>query len=130
MPLLSPIAPAYAPAPVVHHAPVVDQRGMVDNWSWGNNRGNLNHRGRCNLDQRGSLVSRSRLLGEDCLALVGDSRVVALGSSSVGDDLDTTVGKVDAVLSTSVGSVSLLGLGEHRVAEALVCVGDDLDTTV
>merc|ERR550532_1174790 len=127
----------------VHHRSMVDQRGMVDNggmvdnrsrgigrgnggsgdldnWSRGNNRGNPNHRGRCNLDQRGSLVSSSRQVGVDSLALVGDGRVVALGPGSVGDDLDSAVGKVDTVLSTCVCSVSLLGLGEHRVAVACV----------
>merc|ERR550532_3324679 len=91
---------------MVDNGGMVDQRGMVDNggmvdnrsrggsgnldnWSRGNNRGNPNHRGRCNLDQRGSLVSSSRQVGVDSLALVGDGRVVALGPGSVGDDLDS-----------------------------------------
>lgn len=94
-------------------------RGDLDNWSRGNNRGNPNHRGRSsdngssrNLDKRGRFVARGRLLREDCFALVGDGCVVALGSGSVGDDLDSAVGKVDAVLAASVGSVSLLRLRE------------------
>ena len=85
--------------------------GNLDNWSRGNNRGNPNHRG--SVGGRGSLVSRGGLLGEDCLALVGDGRVVALGPGSVGDDLDSAVGKVDTVFSACVCSVPLLGLREH-----------------
>merc|ERR1719234_2767165 len=82
----------------------------LDNRSRGNNRGNPNHGGRgndngssCNLDKRGSrCVSSCRLLGEDSLALVADGCVVALGPGCVGDDLDSTVGKVDAVFSSCV----------------------------
>merc|ERR1719266_3226194 len=102
-----------------------DNRGDgLDNRSGGNNRGNPNHGGRSrnnnrsgsNLDQRGSSQSRGGLLGEDRLALVGDGCVVALRPGGVGDDLDSAVGKVDAVLSSGVGSVPLLGLRENRVA--------------
>merc|ERR1712212_778624 len=82
---------------------MVDNRGVVDDGSRGIGRGN-----------------GGRGLGEDCLALVGDGCVVALGPGSVGDDLDSAVGKVDAVLAASVGSVPLLGLREDRVAVALV----------
>merc|ERR550525_769571 len=134
----------------VHHRGVADQRcsvvdnggvvndrgrgigrgnggGNLDNWSRGSNRRNLNHRGRsnnnrgsCNLDERSSLVSRCRLRWVLCLSLVGDGSVVSLRPGSVGDDLDTAVGKVDAIFSAGVGSVSLLGLGEDGVAVALV----------
>ena len=126
---------------------VVDNRGMVDKRSvesWGNgggshdrgnpdnrgggsNRSNLDDRGRgrggdnrssSNLDERGSL--HCRLRREDGFALVGDGSVVALRSCGVCDDLYSAVGKVDSVLSSGVGSVTLLGLGEHGVAEALV----------
>ena len=124
---------------------VVDNRGMVDKRSvesWGNgggshdrgnpdnrgggsNRSNLDDRGRggdnrssSNLDERGSL--HCRLRREDGLALVGDGSVVALRSCGVCDDLNSAVGKVDPVLSSGVGTVTLLGLGEHGVAEALV----------
>ena len=112
---------------------VVDNRGMVDKRSvesWGNggrshdrgnpdnrgggsNRSNLDDRGRggdnrssSNLDERGSL--HCRLRREDGFALVGDGSVVALGSCGVGDDLNSAVGKVDAVLSSGVGTVTLL----------------------
>merc|ERR1719225_523103 len=114
---------------------VVDNRGMVDKRSvesWGNgggshDRGNPDNRGggrggdnrsSSNLDERGSL--HCRLRREDGLALVGDGSVVALRSCGVCDDLNSAVGKVDTVLSSGVGSITLLGLGEHRVAEALV----------
>ena len=126
---------------------VVDNRGMVDKRSvesWGNgggshdrgnpdnrgggsNRSDLDDRGRgrggdnrssSNLDKRGSL--HCRLRREDGFALVGDGSVVALRSCGVCDDLNSAVGKVDSVLSSGVGTVTLLGLGEHRVAEALV----------
>merc|ERR550517_2268002 len=122
---------------VVDNGSVVNDRGRgisrgngggnLDNWSRGNNRCNLNHRGRsnnnrgsCNLDQRSSLVSRCRLRWVLCLSLVGDGCVVALRPGGVGDDLDAAVGKVDAIFSAGVGSVSLLGLGEDGVAVALV----------
>ena len=112
---------------------VVDNRGMVDKRSvesWGNggrshdrgnpdsrgggsNRSNLDDRGRggdnrssSNLDERGSL--HCRLRREDGFALVGDGSVVALGSCGVGDDLNSAVGKVDPVLSSGVGTVTLL----------------------
>ena len=112
---------------------VVDNRGMVDkrsveSWGdgggshdWGNpdnrgggsNRSNLDDRGRggdnrssSNLDERGSL--HCRLRREDGLALVGDGSVVALRSCGVCDDLDSAVGKVNPVLSSGVGTVTLL----------------------
>ena len=126
---------------------VVDNRGMVDKRSvesWGNgggshDRGNPDNRGggsnrstlddmgrgggsdnrsSSNLDERGSL--HCRLRREDGFALVGDGSVVALRSCGVCDDLYSAVGKVDTVLSSGVGTVTLLGLGEHGVAEALV----------
>ena len=132
---------------VVDDRGMVDNRGMVDKRSvesWGNgggshdrgnpdnrggggNRSNLDDRGRgrggdnrssSNLDERGSL--HCRLRREDGFALVGDGSVVALRSCGVCDDLYSAVGKVDSVLSSGVGTVTLLGLGEHRVAEALV----------
>ena len=102
-------------------------RGNPDNRSGGSYRSNLDDRGRgrggdnrssSNLDERGSL--HCRLRREDGFALVGDGSVVALRSCGVCDDLDSAVGKVDSVLSSGVGTVTLLGLGEHRVAEALV----------
>ena len=132
---------------VDHGSSVVDNRGMVDKRSvesWGNgggshdrgnpdnrggggNRSNLDDRGRgrggdnrssSNLDERGSL--HCRLRREDGFALIGDGSVVALRSCGVCDDLNSAVGKVDSVLSSGVGTVTLLGLGEHGVAEALV----------
>jgi len=88
-------------------------RGNPDNRGGGSNRSNLDDRGRggdnrssSNLDERGSL--HCRLRREDGLALVGDGSVVALRSRGVCDDLDSAVGKVNPVLSSGVGTVTLL----------------------
>lgn len=93
-----------------------DNNGFV--WSWG--RDNLNNRkwGRL-VWSWGRLISWWRSwfvgsnLGIDSLALVFHISDIALRSSSVGDNLNTTIGKVDSVLSGGVVVSTVLLMCEN-----------------
>jgi len=87
-------------------------------------RDNLHNRGRGNFDNRlvwsrGRLVcwGRGRFVGFhlsiDSLAFILHISNIALGSSGVGDDLDTAVRQVNSVLSTGVVVSTVLLLGEN-----------------
>merc|ERR1712107_8083 len=106
-----------------------DRGGFVDNWSWSN----LHYWGRGRGVCWGWLVWG--LLWVDSSSLVGDISNISLGSSSVADNLDTTVRKVDSVFSLGVIVLTVLLMGEDgsrvfRIIDSKLIVVAWLDVRV
>lgn len=62
---------------------------------------------------RGGFVTSSRFIWVGCFTFVFDISNITIGTSSVGHNLDTAIGKIDTVFTSGVIVISGFSLGEH-----------------